>query len=154
MDVTKPYEFIGSFNQLGPEKLSTSTGPGKERAGRARHLVRKLIRGIPKWFSAKHFLEARGAEANENTHLQENDGSSALQPKATRPKKHDVPENVWFVGLGTPGIQKTLGQKTTSGTLPKVRRTTAGPKSAMFADKFGLGTVPTAISVVAASFDH
>jgi hypothetical protein len=30
-----------------------------------------------------------------------------LPPKAARQNKHDFPEDVWLLGLGTPGLQKT-----------------------------------------------
>ncbi len=33
----------------------------------------------------------------------------ALPPKAARPTNHDFQENLWFVGLATPGPQKIIG---------------------------------------------
>jgi hypothetical protein len=43
--------------------------------------------------------------------------SCFLEAWGTKAKNHLFLENVWFFGLGTPGLQKTLGQKTTSGSL-------------------------------------
>jgi hypothetical protein len=52
-------------------------------------------------------LEAWCTYANKNTHVQNNISSFAVQPKAARPEKQYVLENVWFCGRGTPGLQKT-----------------------------------------------
>ncbi len=42
----------------------------------------------------------------KTTRFPENSGCLALPPKAARPKNNYVLENVWFVGLGTPGLPK------------------------------------------------
>ncbi len=73
------------------------------------------VKGIPKGFLAKLFLGGLGYQGQQTTHFQKHTGVLALPPKAARPKNNDVHRNVWFVGLGTPGLQKTLGQKNTSG---------------------------------------
>ncbi len=38
------------------------------------------------------------------------------RPRVPRPTNHYFLEDVWLFDLGTPGLQKTLGHKTTSGS--------------------------------------
>ncbi len=42
----------------------------------------------------------------KKTPFPETNGLLALPPKAARPKKHPCLDKVWFVGLGTPGLQQ------------------------------------------------
>jgi hypothetical protein len=59
-----------------------------------------------------------GAPRPTKTHVQNNIGSFAVQPKAARQEKHYVLENVWFCGRGTPGLQKTTWPpKAVSGSI-------------------------------------
>ncbi len=44
-------------------------------------------------------------------------GPSVFFEAVPRPTNHYFPEHVWFVGLGSPGLQKTFGQQNTSGFL-------------------------------------
>jgi hypothetical protein len=60
------------------------------------------------WLSV--FLDACGTKAKK-PHIKENPCFLALPPSAARPTKQHFLENVWLFGLGTPGLQKTLGQQ-------------------------------------------
>ncbi len=59
------------------------------------------------------FVGGLGYQGQQTTHVQENVGFLALPPKLAWPKNHVFLENVWLLGLGTPGLpQKHLANKT------------------------------------------
>ncbi len=52
------------------------------------------------------FLEAWGTKAKKTTGVHAKTCFLALPPSAARPPKHSFPGKVWFLGLGTPGLQQ------------------------------------------------
>ncbi len=83
-------------------------------------------------FGPSAFLEAWGTKAKQITHFQENSGLLALPPKAARPNKQYVLENMWLFGRGTPGIQKTTWPKNNFGiplSYPMLRNSAGSPMS-------------------------
>ncbi len=71
----------------------------------------------------------RGQQRHTNTHFPDNIVVLALPPSAARPKTHDVPETVWFVGLGMPGLQKnTWPNKHFGIPLVRISFTTVWPE--------------------------
>ncbi len=61
------------------------------------------------------FLEAWGTKAKTPHMFEEPGGFLALPPSAARPTNKPFLEQVWFFGLGTPGLQTTTWQPSTSG---------------------------------------
>jgi hypothetical protein len=57
-------------------------------------------------FFAKWFFGGLGYQGQKTARFQEKTGLLALPPKAARPINQSSPENMWFFGLGTPGLQK------------------------------------------------
>ncbi len=51
------------------------------------------------------FVGGLGYQGQKTTHFPEKCCCLALPPSAAKPKSHSLPENVWFLGLGTPGLQ-------------------------------------------------
>ncbi len=66
------------------------------------------FKGIPKCLFGQVVVWRPGA--NKKCLSFEKSVCLALPPKVARPKKHDFQENVWFFGLGTPGLQKNTCQ--------------------------------------------
>ncbi len=60
---------------------------------------------------AKWLFGGLGCQGQKSTPFQENNACLALPPSAARPKNHYVPKQVWFFGLGTPGLQKNTWPK-------------------------------------------
>ncbi len=75
-------------------------------------VYRGTVKGSPKCFLAKCFFGGLGYQGKQKTtHCQETYGFMAL------PKTILFLNMCVFVGPGTPGLQKPLGPKTTSGSL-------------------------------------
>ena len=60
---------------------------------------------------AKCFLGSLGYQGQKTTLFAENAGLLALPPSAARPINQSFPEQAWFLGLVTPGLQKTTWPK-------------------------------------------
>ncbi len=58
-----------------------------------------------------HVEKPRFDRGQNPTHFQEESGSLALLPKAARPTNRSLLENVWCLGLGAPGLQKSTWPK-------------------------------------------
>ena len=64
---------------------------------------------------AKCFFGGLGYHSPKSTQFQETSGLLALPPSAARPKNNHFLKNMWFVGLGAPGLQKTTWPKSNVG---------------------------------------
>jgi hypothetical protein len=69
------------------------------------------LKCIPKWFCGQVIFGRPGVPRPKTIHFPETSFFLALPPKAARLNNHSFLENVCYFGLGTPGLQKTLGQQ-------------------------------------------
>ncbi len=58
------------------------------------------------FFWPSFFLGGLGCLGQKNKRFQETSGFFAWPPSAAGPNNHYFLEDVWFFGLGTPGLQK------------------------------------------------
>jgi hypothetical protein len=85
-------------------------------------------KGIPNLFWAKCLFGGLGYQGQQITHFQEEHCFLSLPPSAASPNNHSLLENVWFFGLGTPGLKKTtwpkihFGIPLSVGRLPQAAR--------------------------------
>jgi hypothetical protein len=101
-------------------------------------------------FGAKWVLEAWGAKAQKPHMFPETSGLLALPPSAARPTNHSLLENVWFLGLVTPGLPEKQVANKHFGTPLSTDPTLKSPTLVFVIHDFGAGRQSSILGVWAA----